>query len=143
MKRIATVTCAAVAGLLATAPVAAAGPPQVSYVVCTIQGGTFTSVAGVKSCSTPGLIYPTQQGPIQVEGASSQPAGYFIGHYNRVITNQDIITRTQKGNGPVTTTTTTQQLRVEIVPVDCYLDDPQSGPLEVDTSFCTFLYPTS
>lgn len=89
---------------------ALAAPPEVNQQSCEEAGGTFSRERGVKSCTTtsrtevPGPPVSATSAP-EFQGTSLVT---YEGTSRRVLTVETTTTQTQKGNGEVTTTSSSR-----------------------------------
>lgn len=159
-KSFVAVGSAAAAGALLFAAPAQAAQPEVSKQSCESQGGTFTNDRGTRSCTT--TTTETVTSPV-LQGTPTTPSRYVPsalcfrydyqgpgdyadvctitnGTYYQVSTQSVTTTRSQKGNGDVTTTSTAPVVvgPVQTVPVSCFQTDrgdfngqPYDVPFEV------------
>ena len=143
MKRLALITCATALGVFATASVANAAAPEVSKKNCEPQSGTFSNDQGTKTCTTVATDTEVSGRYSSTVGSPSSPL-YLRGDFHYVFTVQATTARSEKGNGDVTTTTTTQILSHQVVPDACY-ETVFGITAEVDTSVCAQqgVYPPS
>jgi len=83
---------------------AAAAAPEVSQKSCDRDGGSFSQSHGVKSCTTTSVTTVTSTGIYRYQIGSSPVSAIYSGTVRQTSLVETTTTRTQKGNGPVTTT---------------------------------------
>ena len=127
-----TLVAAGVAALLETAIVATpalAARPEVNKQSCADRGGTFANGTGTKSCTTTTTEAVTGEPvsiPATLGDCSSVCSRYLVGY--RVDQAVRITTvDSQRGNGDVTTTSTTTVLSSTVVPLSCEEEDYLGG----------------
>jgi hypothetical protein len=122
MRRLIIVGVLVGAGVVVGSPALAAAP-EIAQRSCEADGGSFSQDRGVKSCTTTSVGTVTTQyasWPMQISWAVGLTADY-TGTVRQTDTVQTTTTRTQKGNGPVTTTTDTVVLSSTIEQISCHL----------------------
>ena len=143
MRRIAEAVGVAI--LLGSSQLLLAGPaaaaPEVSKMSCAQQGGTFSQTNGTKSCTT--STTQTTAGPTlytvasdatcaQGDSATDVFCYFYQGTYHVVTTVGVTTTRSQKGNGAVTTTDTTTPVSSTVVPDGCTRNEQHTDPFRYD-----------
>jgi hypothetical protein len=152
---------AAVAGSLLLAAPALAAQPEVNKKSCDAQGGAYTMDQGTKSCTT--TTTKTVTSP-DIQGTPTTPSRFVPrplcgvryaytgsdyddvctitdGTFYQVYTQSVTTTRSQKGNGDVTTTSTEPVVvgPIQTVPVSCsQIDrgDYSATPYDVPFDVC-------
>lgn len=108
--RTTIVTGALLAFTVLTATPALAAP-EISQRSCEDAGGSFSRQQGTKSCTTVTTTETRGQstaleGPVSQEGFFTWV--HYVGVSEPVVVVETTTTRTQKGNGPIATTTSSQ-----------------------------------
>ena len=121
MRRTAVVVAALALSVLPTAP-ALGAPPEISQRSCEESGGTFTRDQGTKSCTT---VTTTQvAGPVVTqfsppEQVSPLVTHQYVGESRRIFIIETTTTRSQKGNGEVSTVSTPATVGSFVEPLTC------------------------
>lgn len=104
--------------VLGTATPAVAGPPEINQKDCEAAGGTFDRVKGVKSCTTTSTrSYLTGPHYSEYDGGPFVPS--YEAYWSEGWTWQDTTVQSQKGNGEVTSTLSSELLARDVVNKQC------------------------
>lgn len=99
-----------VGAVMLTGSPALAAPPEIGQRSCEESGGTFSRERGVKSCTTTSMTEVAGP-PVSATSApelQGTSAVTYEGRSRRVLTVETTTTQTQKGNGEVTTTSSSR-----------------------------------
>jgi hypothetical protein len=102
---------------------ALAAAPEVQQRSCEADGGTFTRDQGVKTCTT--TTVGTRASVVNAPPYTQTVAGYVVRYTGTSLLTETVrttTTRTQKGNGVVTTDSTSETLSWTIQRLTCAVE---------------------